>query len=111
MLDLAYDLQQVFYGEDFALNLLRVLPGTSDVMFRGIIGIVDVEALEGRSMTATRTLQCAATVDLRVDDLLQALEPSIPQRITAGDKFKVLDVPQRINDGAEVEMLLGSVKA
>ena len=111
MQDMDHDLQQVFYGEDFALRLLRVRPGADDLEFRGIVGVADEDALENRVITTARSLQCPATVDLRADDAVRALEASPTQGIAAGDKFRVLDVPERINDGAELEALLGSVKS
>ena len=111
MLDLDHDMQQVFYGQDFALRLLRVRSGVLDLEFRGIVGVNDGEDLDRHVIAKSRAMHCPATVDLRADDIVQALEASVVQGIAVGDKFRVLDVPQRVNDGAELEALLGSVKA
>ena len=55
MLDLEHDMQAVFYGPDFALQLKRVRPGVEDLQFQGIVGMTDREALEGHATATSRT--------------------------------------------------------
>lgn len=111
MLDLDHDMQAVFYCSDFALQLKRVRPGVEDLQFQGIVGMTDREALEGHAMATSRTLQCPGLVDLRADDIVQLLE-AVPQLgLAEGSRFRVLDVPERVNDGAELVVLLGSTRS
>jgi hypothetical protein len=110
MLDLADDLASVFFGADFATPFTRQRPAAADVTVLVIIGAVDGEALEGRAMAATRVAHFAAGQDVRADDKLiaqQAAGPDVP----AGTAFRVLDTPRRVNDGLELEALLGSATA
>lgn len=109
MLDLDHDMQAVFYGPDFTLRFKRLRTGVEDLELQGILGMTDSEALEGHAMATSRTIQCPATVDLRADDLLQLLQAAPQLGLVEGSKFRVLDVPERINDGAEQLVLLGSV--
>lgn len=109
MLDLDHDMQSVFYGPDFALRFKRVRAGVEDLELQGIIGMTDGEALEGHSMATSRTLQCPSVADLRSEDILQLLEAAPQLGLAVGSKFRVLDVPERINDGAEQLVHLGSV--
>ena len=111
MLDLEHDMQAVFYCADFTVRFKRVRPGVEDLELQAILGMTDSEALEGNAMATSRTIQCPAAVDLRADDLLQLLE-AVPQLgLAEGSKLRVLDVPDRINDGAEQLVLLGSARS
>ena len=49
------------------------------------------------------------TQDVRADDVLVAKEAIPALTIAVGARFRVLDNPQRVNDGMEMEALLGSV--
>lgn len=108
MLDLEHDMQAVFYCADFTVRFKRVRPGVEDLELQAILGVTDSEALEGHAMATSRTIQCPATADLRADDMLQLLEAAPQLGLAEGSKFRVLDVPERINDGAEQLALLGS---
>lgn len=108
MIDLASDLATVFYVAPFAKRFARVRPAVPDVEVMLILGTVDREVLEERSLAAIRTASFAAGQDVRADDRLVALEDAEPA-IPAGTALKVLDKPRRVNDGLEVEALLGSV--
>lgn len=110
MLDLADDLATVFYGADFATPFTRQRPAAVDVTVMAIIGAVDDEVLDARAMAASRVARFAAGQDVFADDKLvaqQAAGPGVP----AGTAFRVLDTPRRVNDGLELEALLGSVPA
>lgn len=109
MLDLEEDMASVFYGSDFASTFTRHRPSVADVDVTVIFGVVDEEALDGRAMAATRKVQMSATQDVRADDMLVAKDAIPGHHIAAGARFRVLDNPQRVNDGAEMEALLGSV--
>lgn len=109
MLDLEEDMAAVFYGPDFATTFARQRPSVADVDVLLIFGVLDEEALDGRAIAATRKVQMPATQDVRADDVLVAVQAIPGQNIAAGARFRVLDNPQRVNDGAEMEALLGSV--
>lgn len=111
MLDLEEDMAAVFYGPDFATTFARQRPLVADVDVVLIFGVVDEEALDGRAMAATRKVQMPATQDVRADDVLVAKEAIPLLGIAVGARFRLLDNPQRVNDGAEMEALLGSVPA
>lgn len=111
MLDLEEDMATVFYGSDFAATFTRQRPSVADVDVTAIFGVVDEEALEGRAMAATRKVQMPVTQDVRADDVLVAKAAIPALNIAAGARFRVLDNPQRVNDGMEMEALLGSVSA
>lgn len=110
MLDLDRDLREVFYGDDFALTFLIERQGTVVGTAAGIIGVIDDDALDGRVIAAERTLRLPSIHDLRERDVLtmQTDEPTIGLHV--GDRFRVLAAPQRVNDGSELEALLGSVQ-
>lgn len=109
MLDLEEDMAAVFYGPDFATTFTRQRPSVADVDVVLIFGVVDEEALDGRAIAATRKVQMPASQDVRADDVLVAVQAIPGQNIAAGARFRVLDNPQRVNDGMEMEALLGSV--
>lgn len=111
MLHLDHDMDAVFFGPDFAARFRRQRgPGdVKDVV--GILGIADKEALEGRVVASARTLLMPGCSDVKADDVLTSLEDISALGVCAGTAFKVIDVPRRINDGAELEALLGSVAA
>lgn len=111
MLDLEEDMAAVFYGPDFATTFSRQRPSVADVDVVLIFGVVDEEALDGRAIAATRKVQMPASQDVRADDVLVAVQAIPGQNIAAGARFRVLDNPQRVNDGMEMEALLGSVSA
>ncbi|WP_019654016.1 hypothetical protein [Variovorax atrisoli] len=108
MIDCTHDLATVFFGDDFAVPFTRRRRAAADVTVMVIIGTVDSDALDARARAATRTARFAAGQDVRADDELiagAAVGPEVP----AGTVFKLLDHPQRVNDGLEMEVLLGSV--
>lgn len=110
MLDLSDDLGTVFFGADFASAFLRVRAGAPSVSVTGILGVADDTALEGRALTAARVLRLPAGSDVRADDELQAQQAIAWQGVPAGARFIVLDHPRRVNDGAELDALLGSLQ-
>lgn len=110
MIDHAHDLAAVFYGPDFATLFKRVRPAAADLDLRLILGTVDGEVLEGRSIAAARTGRFIAGQDVRADDKLVALEDGGPG-VPIGTAFRLLEVPKKVNDGLEVEALLGSATA
>ena len=111
MLNLEEDMTTVFYGPEFATTFTRQRPAAADVDVAVIFGVVDAEALDGRAMAATRKVQMPATQDVRADDVLVAVQAIPGQGIAVGARFRVLDNPQRVTDGMEMEALLGSVQA
>lgn len=110
MIDHALDLATVFYGPDFATLFKRVRPLADDLEVMVIFGAVDEEVLEGRAVAAIRTARFVAGQDVRADDKLIALEAAGPD-VPVGTAFKLLDKPRRVNDGLELEALLGSATA
>lgn len=110
MIDHAHDLAAVFYGPDFAPLFKRVRPLAVDLDVRAILGTVDEEVLDGRSIAAVRVARFAAGQDVRVDDKLVAVEDGGPG-VPIGTAFRVLEKPKKVNDGLEVEALLGSATA
>ena len=110
MIDHAHDLATVFYGPDFASLFTRVRPAAAEVEVRLILGAVDEEALERRAYAAVRTARFPVGPDVRADDKLVALESAGPD-VPIGSAFKVLENPRRVNDGLELEALLGSATA
>lgn len=111
MLNLEEDMASVFYGSDFATTFTRQRPSAADVNVTVIFGVLDEEALDGRAIAATRSVRMPATQDVCADDVLVATQSIQGQNITTGARFRVLDNPQRVNDGMEMEALLGSVSA
>ena len=111
MLDLEEDMAAVFYGPDFATTFTRQRPSVADVDVVLIFGVVDKEALDGRAIAATRKVQMPVTQDVRADDVLVAMQAIPALNIAVGARFRVLDNPQRVTDGMEMEALLGSVQA
>lgn len=109
MLDLEEDMATVFYGTDFATTFTRQRPLVADVDVAVIFGVVDAEALDGRAIAATRKVQMPVTQDVRADDVLLAVQAIPGLGIAVGARFRVLDNPRRVNDGMEMEALLGSV--
>lgn len=109
MLDFQDDMTTVFFGSDFAARFRRHRAGAAPKDVVGILGIVDEEALEGRVMTASRALRSPAICDVRADDVLEVLDEMPSMGIQTGTRFRVLDQPKRVNDGEEIEALLGSV--
>lgn len=108
MLDLEEDLAATFFGADFASTFVRQRPMALDVEVAGILGTTDEDALEGRAIASTRTLRLPATADVRADDVLVAVQAIAGLGIAAGARLRVLDAPQRVCDGLELEALLGS---
>ncbi|GKS96947.1 hypothetical protein [Acidovorax sp. SUPP2825] len=111
MLDFEDDMANVFFGSDFAGRFLRHRAGAESKIIVGIFGVADEEALEGRVIAAARVLRGPAVSDVRADDVLEAVDPIPSLDVLAGARFKVIDQPKRVNDGAEKEALLGSVSA
>ena len=110
MIDHAHDLAAVFFGPDFAslFNVERAGVSVGEVRF--ILGETDEEALENRAVATTRTARFAGGQDVRADDRLVAMEATGAE-VPVGTVFKVLDRPKRVNDGLEMEALLGSATA
>lgn len=108
MIDHAQDLATVFYGDDFATPFTRRRSVAVDVTVMVILGTVDADALDARARAATRVGRFFAGQDVRADDLLIAEAAAGPE-VPIGTTFKLLDKPRRVNDGLEVEALLGSV--
>lgn len=111
MLNLEDDMPGVFFSDDFCTRLLRTRAGQAAAEIVGILGIADEEALQGRVVAAVRTLRAPSGSDVRADDVLQALAAVPLLGIAEGERFRVLEEPVRMNDGAEMEALLGSVQA
>ena len=109
MLNLEDDMAAVFYSADFATAFTRQRPMAPDVAVVAIFGVLDDEAMDGHALAATRVVRMPATQDVRADDVLVAVAAIPGQGIAAGARFRVLDNPQRVNDGMEMEALLGSV--
>jgi hypothetical protein len=109
MLDLYADLAAVFFGPDFAAPYTRRRPGAADITIMLVTGAVDEKALDGRAMSAVRVAHFAAGQDVLAGDklLAQQASPDAP----AGTAYRVLDAPARLNDGLEIEVLLGSASA
>lgn len=110
MLNLADDLSIVFFSADFATPFTRQRPAVADVTVVAIVGAVDDEALDGRAMAAVRVAHFAAGQDIRAGDKLVAQQAASPD-VPAGTAYRVLDTPRRVNDGLELEALLGSATA
>lgn len=110
MLDFQDDIAKVFFGTDFAARFRCVRADVEVGEIRGIFGLSDNTALEGRARAAERKLHLPATIDVQLDDLLECLDDMPAQGVPAGTRFKVLERPQRVNDGAEMSVKLGSVK-
>ncbi len=110
-MDLEEDMALVFFGTDFAHTFTRQRPLVADVDVVAILGVADAEALDGRVIAAARTLRMPATADVRADDVLLAVQAIPGMGVAVGARFKVLEPPQRVNDGMEAEALLGSVSA
>lgn len=108
MLDLEEDLAAVFFGADFAAPFTRQRPMAADVQVAVIVGAVDDDALDGRAIATTRAARMPATADVRADDVLVAVQTIGALGIAAGQRLRVLDAPRRVNDGMELEALLGS---
>lgn len=111
MLDLEEDMTEVFFGDDFAARFVRHRAGAAAKDVVGILGIADEEALEGRVVASARQLRAPAVCDVLADDVLEVVDELPAFGIKAGTRFRVLDKPRRVNDGAEMEALLGSVSA
>lgn len=109
MLGLDADMRTVFFGPDFSTPFLHSRAGVPLPLVVGILGVEDEEALDGRVMAATRVMRLPSSYDLRAGDQLVAQEAIPTLGIAIGDAFRVLEPPQRVNDGAEMEALLGSV--
>lgn len=110
MLGFDDDMHSVFFGGDFAATFERQRAGVAVQAVRGILGVLDDEALDGRVIAAARVLRLPAGSDLRAGDLLQTQQAQPALGVAAGALFKVLEPPLRVNDGAELEALLGSVQ-
>lgn len=111
MLDLEDDMAEVFFSDDFAARFVRHRAGATPKDVVGILGIADEEALEGRALTSARQLRAPALSDVLANDVLEVVDELPAFGIQAGTRYRVLDKPRRVNDGAEMEALLGSVSA
>lgn len=109
MLDLTDDMATVFYGADFASTWLRQRPPGADEVVVGIFGVADEAALDGHAITAARVLRMPSVADVLADDVVMATVAIPGLGVVVGDRFRVLDKPKRVGDGAEMEALLGSV--
>lgn len=111
MLDLEADMRDVFFSAEFSARFQRTRAGQAATEIVGILGIADDDALDGHAIAAARTLCLPSSSDVRADDVLQALDDMPSFGVPLGTRFKVLDQPRRVNDGTEMEALLGSVQA
>lgn len=111
MLDFREDMRTVFFGSDFASTFSRQRASVPDVDVVGILGIADDEALDGKVIAAARVLRMPTDLDVRADDVLIVRQAIPDLGVAIGARFKVLEKPKRVNDGAEMEALLGSVSA
>lgn len=109
MLDFEADLAAVFFCADFAMPFTRQRPLASDVEVLGILGVTEGDALDTHAIAITRSLRLPSTADVRADDVLVAVQAIPAMGVEQGARFRVLDLPQRVNDGMEFEALLGSV--
>ena len=109
MLSLDEDMAAVFYSTDFATTFTRQRPLAPDADVVAIFGVADGEALDSRAMAVTRTVQMPASQDVRADDVLVVKLGAAQPGLVVGTQFRVLDMPQRMNDGMEMQALLGSV--
>jgi len=107
VIDLASDLAAIYAGPEVAKSFRRVRPSAADVTVRMIIGTVDDEVLEQKAIAVVRKASFMAGQDVKVDDKVEALE-AIDITMPAGTVLRILDQPKRVNDGLEVEALLGS---
>lgn len=108
MIDLQHDIETVFYGPDFAAEFAWRRGGVvQERTVPIILGTQDVEALDGRVQASNRKATYPASRTVRLGDELVALEdlPDYPK----GTVFEVLDHPQKVNDGLEMEALLGAL--
>ena len=103
------DMDTVFFGadSDFASAWQCTRNGVATVTVQGILGIADEDALESRAITAVRVLRLPASADVRASDILTAMTALPTQGVLLGDRFVVLDAPQRVGDGAEIDVHLG----
>lgn len=108
MLDLSDDMSNVFYGSDFASTWLRRRPPAADQVVVGIFGVADAEALDGHAIAAARVLRMPSIADVLADDVLMATVAIPDLGVVMGARYRVLDKPMRVGDGAEMEALLGS---
>ena len=83
---------------DFAVEVTRVRPLVADVVFNGILGERDDEALDRRAIAPERVLAYASSVDVLVGDTLHIDARS----------YRVRDA-RRVNDGAESRAWLQKV--
>lgn len=111
MLDLGDDMRTVFYGGDFAATFRRHRRATAPKEVVGILGIADEDALDGKALAVARTLRMPSGCDVGADDVLEVVTGMPCLGVPEGARFRVLDKPARVNDGAEMEALLGSVPA
>lgn len=107
MIDHAADLAEVFYGPDSAYPFTRKRPGFADVTVMVIMGADDRSALEDRVIATHRLGRFVASQDVRAGDLLVA-QQEVPLQLAQGAALRVLEAPERVNDGMEMEALLGS---
>ncbi len=109
MIDVADDLEHVFYGADFAATFLRRRAATQDKVVQGILGIVSEEAFDGRVTAPARVLRLPVASDVRRGDVLIVQTGMPSQGVPVGAAYKVLEPPQQVGDGSEIEAQLGSV--
>lgn len=94
------DLDVFFDTDDFASACTRQRVGAPDWPFKGILGVVDQEALQGYAITAEHYLTYpTATVTLLEGDLIS----------TSGQLYKVRREPTRVEDGNVSHALLSKV--
>ncbi len=103
-MNLAADLQAVFYGPEFARDF--TLARTAAV-FRGIFGVADQAALDGYAITAEFELRYPSASASLVDG--DTLIDSGGDVVAAGTTWRVRGEPMRVNDGMESTVLLSRV--
>jgi hypothetical protein len=93
-------LQVFFQVGHFAKQFRRVRLGVPDLLFSGILGEADKEALQGYVVATSRVLRYATrSADLQEGDLL----------LVGSDQYQVMRQPELVNDGLESEARLTTV--
>jgi hypothetical protein len=104
VIDLQADIEAIFYGPDFAAAFMRRRVGVADLPLRLILGTADVDVLDARATAASRKATFPASKDVRLHDQLVAVEAVAGY--PAGAVFTLLERPERVNDGLEMEVYL-----
>lgn len=94
------DISRFFRVGKLAKEVRRVRSGVPDLVFGGIFGQADEEALDGYAINRARRLRYAsASADLQEGDHVQI----------DGQTYLVMRHPERVNDGLESEARLSAL--